>query len=86
MAGLPNVAFIDFHSGSLREVRLFLRAGPQGNREDREGGLRGPPSQVGLASVCPENTHLREKGPQPSPAPLVSPRRPQARLARCGIS
>lgn len=32
IAGLPNVAFIDFHSGSLKEVRLFLRGGPQGNR------------------------------------------------------
>lgn len=76
--------FIDFHSGSLREVRLFLRGRPLDNRENCEGGWRGPPSpgRLGLALKI---SVLKRKGPSPA-VPLVSPRRPQAGLDRCGIS
>lgn len=67
-------------------MRLFLRGRPLDKREDYEGGLREPPSPSRFGLACPENICLKEKGPQPSSAPLVSPRRPQAGLDRCGIS
>lgn len=89
-AELSDGAFSDFHFGSLRELRLFLRVAtsdPASHQAgDCEGGTRGPPN----LGRCGPGLPLKCLSPSECVPTLPSlsgqSQEPTAMLVRCGVS